>query len=209
MLYEVVLDAGETPNKCTIAPLAHRGDFKLFRVKKGATLGPFVSQILLHPEGECLSTLVKAGRLRPASSAVGPVVSESTVTGIATIDCIWRRLDTLLGRVKGELPVLAKIPPGIVTAYPRRSKLTDDPEGGLATIEAIFVAAALVGRWDLSLLSEYHFGADFLSLNHKRLQELGALPEGRALSDFEIPAPRSRERNAATRRRDRGRRAIR
>jgi hypothetical protein len=32
MIYEIILDAGETANKCTIAPLAHRPDFRLFPV---------------------------------------------------------------------------------------------------------------------------------------------------------------------------------
>ena len=42
------------------------------------------------------------------------------------VDCTWRRL------------------PKLVTAYPRRSKLTPDPEHGLASVEALYAAMALL-----------------------------------------------------------------
>jgi len=160
MRFEVILDSGETPNKCTIAPLVYRKDFRLIGVTKKLTLGPLRSDLLLHPEGECLTNLREQFAHAPPTS-------------IAAIDCIWRRLSPILKRVEGSLPVLARIPAGIVTAYPRKADNGSDPDGGLATIEAIFVAAALLGNWDPTLLSEYYFGRKFVELNAKLFFELG------------------------------------
>lgn len=158
MRYEVILDSGETPNKCTIAPLAHRPDFHIFRVSKSLALGPFSSTVLLHPEGICMTQV---------GSSLG------TVTGIASIDCIWRRLPGLLNRLSGEIPTKVRIPDGFVTAYPRKSSYDTDPDCGLATIEALFIASSLFGNWDVTLLSSYYFGRKFVELNANRFIELG------------------------------------
>ena len=74
------------------------------------------------------------------------------------------------------MPELVGIPDGFVTAYPRRNKKDLDPDQGLATIEALFIAAALLGRWDQSLLAHYHFGADFLAKNRRAFERHGAWP---------------------------------
>jgi pre-rRNA-processing protein TSR3 len=186
MDYEVILDSGETANKCTIAPLSYRSDFCLIPVRGNRVFGPLKSSILLHHEGRCLSLIRKS---------FGPV------QGIASIDCVWRRLDGLIRRIEGQLPLLARIPEGFETAYPRHSAHSIDPAGGLATIEAIFVASAMLGNWDVSLLSEYYFGRKFVELNKNRFIELGvhqaSLPEA-------LPTLTLRPRNSMQRRRDRG-----
>jgi ribosome biogenesis protein Tsr3 len=187
MQYEVILDLGETANKCTIAPLSYRSDFRLMRVQDNCgTLGPLFSSILLHHEGTCLTTVRE---------------SMPRIAGIATIDCVWRRLDGLIRRVQGPLPILARIPAGFETAYPRRSEKDFDPEGGLATIEAIFVSAALLGNWDVSLFSEYYFGRKFIEMNKNRFLELGVV---QANNQENLPTLSPRTRNSKQRRRDRG-----
>lgn len=189
MHYEVIIDAGETVNKCTIAPLASRPDFRLLHVKGPDPLGPLISPILLHHEGECITTL-------------DPSLKGGRVQGIATIDCVWNRLDVLIRRIAGPLPKLVRIPNGFETAYPRRSAQNTDPEGGLATIEAIFVASALLGNWDVSLFSEYHFGRKFVELNQKLFLECGVLQAG---DPDALPVIPKRVRNSQQRRKDRGR----
>ncbi len=185
MRYEIILDTGETANKCTIAPLRDRPDFRLIRVQGAQALGPLSAPILLHHEGECLT------RIR---------ASAAPIDGIASIDCVWKRLGLLVDRVEGRLPRLARIPDGFETAYPRRSVKNTDPDGGLATIEAIFVAAALLGRWDASLLSRYYFGRRFVEMNRKRLLELGVAQAG---DDRMLPVLEERPRSSAQRRMDR------
>lgn len=184
MIYEVILDSGETANKCTIAPLAYRSDFRLYRVKGEDTLGPLASEILLHPEGPCLTEIKKSVQVK----------------GIATIDCVWRRVDPIIRRVAAPLPMLARIPDGFQTAYPRHSKHGFDPDCGLATIEAIFVARALLGVWDVTLLSHYHFGPEFVDLNAKRFLDLGV---HQAVDPEARPIRLPKDRNSQQRRRDR------
>ena len=162
MFYEIIVDKQEKANKCTIVPLADRADFRIYPVKGSLTLGPFEAPILLHHQGECLTEIRKTLKNAP---------------GIASIDCVWSRLDPLVAKISAPLPRLAKIPEGFQTAYPRKSKRDSDPSVGLATIEALFIAAALLGHWDESLLSKYYFGGQFLEKNQKRFLELGIDPK--------------------------------
>jgi len=189
MIYEIIVDAKETANKCTIAPLASREDFRLFPVFGEGQLGPLSAPILLHHEGECLSSLR----------------SREEMPALACIDSVWRRVPRLLQKidwVDGKQPLLAKIPGGFRTAYPRVGLPTQDPEGGLATIEALFIAAALLGNYDPTLLSKYFFARRFMELNAPRFLELGVHQAGDpALWPVVAIAPR----NALNRRRNRGR----
>jgi hypothetical protein len=68
-------------------------------------------------------------------------------------------------RVSLPLPRLVRIPEGFTTAYARRNKEGKDPDAGLATIEALFIAAAFLGFWDESLLEKYYFKSEFLKGN--------------------------------------------
>lgn len=146
--FEIVVDKGEKPNKCTILPLVYRPDFKIHRPGRNQVIGPLTGDLLLHPDGELL-----------------PEMKIDHVKRLSLIDSNWKILPMLLGRVALPLPKLARIPDGFVTSYPRRSKLNTDPDGGLATIEAMFIAAAFLGVWDETLFDKYHFGKDFLTMN--------------------------------------------
>ncbi len=190
--FEILIDHSETSNKCTILPLSYRPDFKITRFPRQITAKPprlrLQSQLLLHPAGTPINDYM---RDRPAFAG-----------SLAAIDCIWRRLDPIINAIANPLPLLVGLPPGFVTAYPRQSRHDFDPEGGLATIEALFIASALLGHWDETLLCEYFFGQTFLDLNHQRFAELG----------IEIPSRSSRPlfqprypRNAHSRRLGRGR----
>jgi pre-rRNA-processing protein TSR3 len=79
------------------------------------------------------------------------------------IDSSWRRLATLRRAVVGE-PIPRALP-RLATAYPRRSTTFDDPEQGLASIEALFAATCLAGAPDHALLQGYHFKDAFLAAN--------------------------------------------
>lgn len=189
MRYEIIVDSGETPNKCTIAPLSDRPDFHLFPVFGEGKLGPLSAPILLHHEGVCLSSLSRHAK---------------PVAALASIDCVWRRLPRILGRIQwaNQTPVLARIPTGFKTAYPRVGQPNRDPTGGLATIEAIFIAAAFFGRWDPTLLSKYYFAHRFIRFNEQRFLDLGIRPTI-CLEEFSRPVPRARD--SYSRRRERGR----
>lgn len=78
------------------------------------------------------------------------------------LDSTWRWLPTLRACVVGD-PLPRSIPATVHTAYPRNSKLFADPETGLASLEALFVARAILGDRDPSLLAGYHWRDAFLA----------------------------------------------
>ena len=188
MNYEIVLDHGETANKCTIIPLRARPDFRFFPVFGQGALGPLDAPILLHPDGRCLSDIPRA----------------LPVSALASVDCVWRRLPKILPRLRwvSAPAALAKVPDGFVTAYPRRGMPSADPEGGLATIEALFIAAALLGNWDVSLLSRYYFGRAFVERNAKRFLAFGVTQAG---DERQWPPQLHPQRNSHSRNGNRGR----
>jgi len=185
VIYEIIVDAGETANKCTILPLAARNDFRLFRVHGEGPLGPLTAPLLLHHEGQCLSELRGGG-----------------ISTVASVDCVWRRLPRLLARIEwSQPPRLVKIPDGFKTAYPRVGSAKTDPTGGLATIEALFIAAALLGNYDPTLLAKYYFAHRFLEINTERFLELSV---NEVTRPNQLPEP-FRARDSNTRRHFRGR----
>lgn len=161
MQFEVIVDRTERVQKCTILPLTYRDDFDIRRVRRGAPLDPLTGDLLLHPDGESLAIL------GPELAAAG------SGHRLSAIDCTWKQLAGFLECVPEPWPRLAAIPPGFVTAYPRKNKVNLDPDGGLATIEALFIAAAFLGVWDETLLAEYYFGPAFLEANREVFARYG------------------------------------
>ena len=93
----------------------------------------------------------------------GPIISESDqAAGMLVLDGTWR-LAEKMEKFFLELPVRSL--PQVETAYPRVSKITADPLGGLATIEAIYAAHRLLGRSVQGLLDHYHWAEAFLERN--------------------------------------------
>ena len=143
----IVVRRGEDPAKCTVRPL--RGtpglDFLPYPLRHKPDLS---RHLLLAPDAPPLSS-TDAGR------------------PLLLLDASWRHAAKMRRAVE---PVEARsIPPGWITAYPRRSKIHDDPEAGLATVEALFAARCVVGGRDDSLLRFYPWRHAFLELNRERL----------------------------------------
>jgi pre-rRNA-processing protein TSR3 len=91
----------------------------------------------------------------------GPLLSETdTESGLLVLDGTWRHVGPM-ERAFASIPVRT-LPP-IATAYPRTSKLTADPDGGLATIEAIYAAYRILGRDTHGLLDQYHWADEFVA----------------------------------------------
>ena len=145
------MDRKENPRKCTILPQKGRSDFQIRYFGGPKPVPAFSSDCLLHLSGDCLSQ-----------------IDHSSLKSIALIDCNWKKVPHALRRVERPLPRLVRIPEGFETAYPRRNLEGKDPEGGLATIEALFIAAAFLGQWDETILDKYHFKNPFLSMNEER-----------------------------------------
>ena len=79
------------------------------------------------------------------------------------LDSTWRWLPQLNACVTGE-PIKRSIPGDLHTAYPRVSKTFEDPAGGLASIEALYVARKLLGDEVPELLHGYHWRDEFLTI---------------------------------------------
>ena len=143
----IVVRRGEDPAKCTVRPL--RGapglDFLAYPLRQKPDLS---RHLLLAPDAPPLSP-ADAGR------------------PLLLLDASWRHAAKMRKAVE---PVEARsIPPGWKTAYPRRSKTHEDPDAGLATVEALFAALCTLGFRDDSLLRFYPWRDAFLDLNRGRL----------------------------------------
>jgi pre-rRNA-processing protein TSR3 len=88
--------------------------------------------------------------------------------GLFLIDGTWRHAQTMYQeRVEKskERVLLRSLPPEYTTAYPRRQEDCPDPSRGLATIEALFIAYAILERNIEGLLDNYHWRQEFLARN--------------------------------------------
>jgi pre-rRNA-processing protein TSR3 len=88
--------------------------------------------------------------------------------GLVILDGTWRYAATM-ERDYADIPVRSLGP--WQTAYPRTSKLFEDPAAGLATIEALVAAYLQMGRTIDGLLDHYQWRERFLELNCDLIRE--------------------------------------
>lgn len=140
----IVVHPRERRSKCTVEPLRPREDFVFWQYP--------------DPGDESLEGYVRLG-------FGGPLLSpaEDKAAGLLVLDGTWR-LAGKMERAFQSLPIRSL--PEIHTAYPRVSKTFEDPQGGLATIEAIYAANRMLGRSTAGLLDSYHWSDEFLRLNN-------------------------------------------
>jgi len=139
----IVRDRREPAGKCTIARLRGMEGVRFVTPREGTRIDAG-RRIWLHPDGEALT---------PADRGFG----------LLLIDCGWRKLAALSKGIDGDLR-LRRLPK-LVSAYPRRSKVSVDPEAGLASVEALYAAVALLEGPRPELLAQYRWAADFLAAN--------------------------------------------
>ena len=138
----IVVHRRENRKKCSVEPLRTRDGFVFWTYPDD---GP-----------ESLDGYVRLG-------IGGPILSEADRDcGLLVIDGTWR----LAERMEKKYAHLAvRSLPSCHTAYPRVSKVFDDPTAGLATIEAIYLAYHLLGRDTSTLLDHYRWRDEFLQEN--------------------------------------------
>ena len=139
----VLRDPRESSRKCSLTPLRGMPGIRFVEYAPERRLDAS-RRILLHPDGE-------------------PLVPADAELGLLLVDCAWRRVPQLLATVDGE-PIRRRLPP-LATAYPRRSRIFEDPSRGLASVEALYAALALLGRPRPDLLEHYRFRDAFLAAN--------------------------------------------
>lgn len=138
----IVRHPKENPKKCSVMPLKGRADlqFHTFPLRTPLTLDGYI-------------------RL----AAEGPPLSEADRSaGILLLDGSWRWASVMIASFEHVPPRSLS---GYRSAYPRSSKLGTDPDNGLASVEALYLAYHLLGRPTAGLLDHYHWAASFLALN--------------------------------------------
>ncbi|MCH9811714.1 hypothetical protein K0U07_03000 [bacterium] len=88
--------------------------------------------------------------------------------GIFLIDGTWK-LAEKMDKTLPFTPERRSLPKHFRTAYPRRQTGCEDPEIGLASIEALFIAYTILGRSTKGLLDNYPFREAFLEKNQTAL----------------------------------------
>jgi len=138
----IVVHPREKRRKCTVEPLRGRDGF-LFR--------KFPAPLNIVPQDYV--------RLGFGGPLLGP---DDAAKGLVVLDGTWH-LAGVMESTYTDLPIRS-LPPW-KTAYPRSSKIREDPSAGLATIEAIYAAYAILGRSTTGLLDHYFWAEQFLKLN--------------------------------------------
>lgn len=134
----------ENLKKCSLAGLEGRSDFAFYTYPLDPL--PDLSGYLL----------LKVGAL--------PLTKSDANRGLLLIDGTWRLAQVMeknLGRQLEE----RSLPGNFKTAYPRRQTECPNPEEGLASIEALYLAFLLLGRDGEGLLDRYYWKERFLKIN--------------------------------------------
>ena len=140
----IITHPKENLKKCSLQPLKDKQGF-VFHSARNTFRFDATGYILLTVEAPVLSP-EDAGR------------------PLLLLDSTWRLLPKLESRLDGQ-PIRRRLPPELVTAYPRQSKIAEDPLGGLASIEALYAALYLLGFPSPTLLDHYYWKDEFLRLN--------------------------------------------
>ena len=138
----IVVHPREKRSKCSVEALRVRDGFSFFTFANKVTV-PLDGVVRLGMGGEELSE---------ADAAAGLLVLDGT----------WKLARKMEPFYQG-VPV--RTLPNIKTAYPRTSKISQDPDGGLATVEAVYAALRIMKRPLNGLLDHYHWKDSFLKLN--------------------------------------------
>lgn len=136
----------ENLKKCSLRGLEKRPDFRFYSYPHD-TLPNFEGYILLALDAP-------------------PLNLEDQAMGLFLLDSTWRYSEKMLKFSESKGPLNKRsIPSHFRTAYPRRQDDCVDPQRGLASIEAIFIAYHLLGRSTEGLFDNYYWKESFLKIN--------------------------------------------
>lgn len=137
----------ENLKKCSLRGLEQRPDFQFFTYPT-ASLTDLSNHILLALDGP-------------------PLTIADKDKGLFLLDATWRHAEKMRSFVdKHHKMEVRSIPQGFKTAYPRRQDDCPNPDEGLASIEALYIAYKILNWNTEGLLDHYHWKEAFLqSLN--------------------------------------------
>jgi pre-rRNA-processing protein TSR3 len=136
----------ENLKKCSLRGLEIRNDFRFIR---------YPCKVWPDLTGYCLLTID------------APLLSEEDKNlGLFLIDGTWKYAQTMEKSLPKNVPLIKRsLPSHFRTAYPRCQTACPEPERGLASIEALYLAFLLTGRPTQGLLDHYHWKEEFLKKN--------------------------------------------
>lgn len=136
----VIRHPKERRSKCSLTPLEGRSDIDFYRARLGWSFDVTGFTVL----------------------ALGaPVLSDADAgRPLLLLDSTWRLLPQVEACLHGD--AVYRTLPAVDTAYPRVSKIAEDPLGGLASVEALYFAKLLLGERDDALLSDYYWRDAFI-----------------------------------------------
>lgn len=138
----------ENLKKCSLRGLETRPDFKFFVYPSQEVLPPFPGYTVLALDAP-------------------PLTQADANHGLLVIDATWRYAKKMMHPFSTSTHYhYRSLPSHYRTAYPRRQTDCSDPERGLASIEAIYLAYLILGRSLVGLLDNYYWKEHFLKLNH-------------------------------------------
>lgn len=96
-----------------------------------------------------------------------PLTAADAGQGLLLIDATWRYAEVMVKQIAPQLSQAIKrsIPPVFRTAYPRRQEDCAEPELGLASVEALYIAYTILGWPTDHILDNYHWREQFLEIN--------------------------------------------
>lgn len=136
----VIRHPKERRSKCTLTPLETRANIRFLRFRPGWTFD--VTGFTVLALGAPELSIEDAGR------------------PLLLLDSTWRLLPQLESCLTGA-GMYRTLPP-VEGAFPRKSKIADDPAAGLSSVEALFLAMLLLGERDDTLLADYYWRSEFL-----------------------------------------------
>ncbi len=138
----------ENKKKCTLEPLTLQKKFHFFSYPKKVELPDLSSYFVLAIEGET------------------PLSKEDQDKGLILLDGTWKYANQMYEKLfKGKSVPIRTLPSYVQTAYPRKQTHCPNPEEGLASIEALYIAYLKLGWPTEGLLDHYHFKDSFLKKN--------------------------------------------
>lgn len=142
----------ENLKKCSLRGLETREDISFYTYPK---------DYLPEMEG---AILLKLG---------APILSKAdNPCTLFLIDGTWRYSELMYSQLPPSQTFRERsLPPGLVTAYPRKQEDCVNKERGLASVEALFAAYYILGRDTQGLLDEYYWKNAFLEKNLSYLSE--------------------------------------
>lgn len=146
----IVRHKKERIQKCSVQPLTEKSGFNFISYPGEKAKGLESDYIRLSTDAKMLS-------------------KGDADKGLLILDCNWRYVKDM---EKDYLDVPERGLPLFETAYPRCAKDNTDPDFGLATIEAIYIAYKILGRSTEGLFDNYYFKDMFLELNKDKLLKL-------------------------------------